>query len=361
MSAGGPVEGLKMLSVPFRIGMFRRYAGAIHRRIRNPRLRDVLYQYATYSGASPFKTPATMAVIPWVEHYFGGWHIDGGMYRLAEVLEEIAGKRGVQIITGAEVKQIVVDRATSTASSVRLEDGTQHGADAIIANADVVHTYRRLIDPKDRPHYPDEKLDSFEPGGSGFVLMLGIEGTYPQLVHHNKFMPDDYRAELDAMFIHQALPADPCIYVCAATRTDPALAPEGCEALFILVSAPSLQGSAIDWSIEGPRYRDRIVAALEQRWGFSDLSRRIVVEQSMSPADLKSRYNANAGSIYGIASSSLRTSFLRPPNRDARIKRLYFAGGATHPGGGLPLVALSGKIASDLAAKDLEDGARAEG
>jgi phytoene desaturase len=354
MTASGPVEGLRMLSVPFRIGMFRRYASAINRRITHPRLRDVLYQYATYSGASPFKTPATMAVIPWVEHYFGGWHIDGGMYRLAESITALAIKRGVNIVTGAEVAQILIDGATSTATGVRLADGTEHRADAIICNADVVHTYRKLIDPKDRPHFPDEKLDNFEPGGSGFILMLGVDGTYPQLVHHNKFMPDDYRAELDAMFIHETIPADPCLYVCAPTRTDPALAPEGCEALFILVSAPSLQRGGIDWNIEGPRYRDRIVQALETRRGFTDLSRRIVVEKSMSPADLKARYNANAGSIYGIASNSMRTAFMRPPNRDAKIKRLYFAGGATHPGGGLPLVALSGKIAAQLAARDLE-------
>jgi phytoene desaturase len=167
-------------------------------------------------------------------------------------------------------------------------------------------------------------------------------------------LPDDYRAELDAMFVHDKIPADPCLYVCAATRSDPTLAPEGCEALFILVSAPSLQRATIDWNIEGPRYRDRIVQSLEKRWGLTDLSRRIVVEKSMSPADLKVRYNANAGSIYGIASNSLRTAFMRPPNRDAKIKRLYFAGGATHPGGGLPLVALSGKIAASMAAEDLK-------
>jgi phytoene desaturase len=354
MSTAGAVEGLKILSVPFRIGMFRRYASAINRRISSPRLRDVLYQYATYIGASPFRTPATTAVIPWVEHYFGGWHIDGGMYRLAEALQALAEKRGVEIVTGAEVAQILVDPSAATAVGVRLGDGTERRGDAVIANADVVHTYRRLIDPKDRPHYLDEKLDAFDPGSSALILMLGIDGTYPRLVHHNKFMPDDYRAELDAIFLHHAIPDDPCLYVCAPTRTDPSLAPEGCETLFVLASAPSLHRSAIDWNVEGPRYRDRIVQRLEQRWGLSDLGRRIVVERTMTPLDLKNRYNANAGSIYGIASNSLRTAFRRPPNRDARIKRLYFAGGATHPGGGLPLVALSGKIAAELAAADLE-------
>jgi phytoene desaturase len=354
MSAAGAVEGLKMLSVPFRIGMFRRYASAINRRISSARLRDVLYQYATYAGASPFRTPATMAVIPWVEHYFGAWHIDGGMYRLAEALQALAEKRGVEIVTGAEVAQILVDRPASAAVGVRLSDGTERRGDAVIVNADVVHTYRRLIDPKDRPHYPDEKLDAFEPGCSALILMLGVNGTYPQLVHHNKFMPDDYRAELDATFVHHTIPDDPCLYVGAPARTDPSLAPQECEMLLVQASAPSLHGAAIDWNVETPRYRDRIVQRLEQRWGLSDLSRRIVVEKAMSPLDLKNRYNANAGSIYGIASNALRTAFLRPPNRDARIKRLYFAGGAAHPGGGLPLVALSGKIAAELAAADLE-------
>ncbi|MGN6627995.1 MAG: phytoene desaturase family protein, partial [Tepidisphaeraceae bacterium] len=155
------------------------------------------------------------------------------------------------------------------------------------------------------------------------------------------------------MFETRTVPEDPCIYVCASTRTDPTQAPADCENLFVLCSAPPLDGR-IDWAAEGPRYRDRIVQTLEQRFGLTDLSRRIVVERMITPADLAARVNAHAGSIYGISSNGIRQAFLRPPNRDRDVRGLFFAGGATHPGGGLPLVALSGKIAAELASEYLK-------
>ena len=344
--AFSPLNGLRMLTIPVRIGMFRKYARWVDRRVRNPRLREILYQYATYSGASPFKAPATLGVIPFVETFFGGWYIDGGMYQLATQLQRVACELGVDIQRGRAVEKVIV--INSAAAGVRLGDGAQIAADAVVVNADVVYAYGQLVPPEHRPHYSDDTLRHIEPGGSGLVLLLGVEGTYPQLAHHTKFMPADYKSDLRAMFETRQVPDDPCIYVCAATRTDASQAPQGCENLFVLCSAPPLDGS-IDWAEQGPRYRDQIVRTLETRFGLADLSRRIVVERRIDPTDLRRLYNANAGSIYGISSNSLKTAFLRPPNRDRKLPGLFFAGGATHPGGGLPLVALSGKIASELA------------
>ena len=346
-----PKRGLAMLTVPFRIGMFSRFSKRVDRHVRNQRLREVLYQYATYSGASPFKAPATLAVIPHAEQHFGGWYPRGGMYRIAEALASLAAKLGVDVRTSCPVSRVIVEDAT--ARGVVLDDGTEVRADVVVANSDVVHTYRRMISPADRKRYPDKKLDALEPGGSGLVLLLGVDGTYPQLAHHTKFMPADYTSDLRAMFETHTTPADPCIYVAATTRTDPTQAPDGCENLFVLASAPALDGKT-DWATAGPAYRDQLVYTLEHRWGLTDLSKRIVVEKRYTPADLASTYNANAGSIYGIGSNSRRSAFLRPPNRDRDVKGLYFAGGATHPGGGLPLVALSGKIVSELVLADLK-------
>ncbi len=345
-----PRRGLAMLTVPFRIGMFSRFSKRVDKHVKHPRLRELLYQYATYSGASPFRAPATLAVIPHAEQHFGGWYPRGGMYRIAEALASLAAKLGVEVHTDCPVKRVIVENGT--AAGVLLDDGTERRADAVIANSDVVHTYRRMIPPADRRRYPDAKLDKLEPGGSGVVLLLGVEGTYPQLAHHTKFMPADYTSDLTAMFETHTTPADPCIYVAATTRTDPTQAPDGCENLFVLASAPALDGKT-DWATAGPAYRDQLVDTLERRWGLTDLSKRIVVEKRYTPADLAGVYNANAGSIYGLGSNSRRAAFLRPPNRDRDVRRLYFAGGATHPGGGLPLVALSGKIVSELVLADL--------
>jgi phytoene desaturase len=349
MHSGGRFDGLKMLTVPLRIGMLSRFSSLIHRHIKHPRLREVLYQYATYSGASPFRAPATLAVIPFVEQHFGGWYPRGGMYRLAEAVAALAGRCGVETRTSAEVRRVVTE--SGRAVGVEMTTGQTIRADAVIANSDVVSTYRDLIAPADRPKYTDKVLDKLEPGGSGLVLLLGVGKTFPNLAHHTKFMPADYRGDLAAMFETHTVPADPCIYVCATTRTDPTQAPPGCENLFVLCSAPAIDGT-LDWSVEGPRYRDRIVRMLEERWGLTSLSSKIVAERIITPAGLAAMYRANAGSIYGIGSNSRRSAFLRPPNRDQKLAGMFFAGGATHPGGGLPLVALSGKIVSELVSRD---------
>jgi phytoene desaturase len=348
-----PRKALSMLTVPLQIGMFSRFNKLIDRHLSNPRLREILYQYATYSGASPFRAPATLAVIPHAEQHFGGWYPRGGMYRIAEELEKVARKLRVVIRTNAPVKSVIVENATG--AGVLLVDGEIISSDAVIANSDVVYTYRNLIESKHRRGFSNRKLDRLEPGGSGMVLLLGVDGTYPQLAHHTKFMPGDYKNDLTAMFETKTVPTDPCIYVCASTRTDESQAPDGCENLFVLASAPAIDGK-IDWAVQGTRYRNQLIQTLEHRWGLNDLSKRIVVERSFTPADLQSTYNANAGSIYGIGSNSRKAAFLRPPNRAREVKHLYFAGGATHPGGGLPLVALSGKIVSELVMEDFGIG-----
>ncbi len=352
---------LDLLLIPFRIGMFLNYGRCVNREVQSQKLRDVLYQYATYSGSSPLKAPATLAVIPHAELHFGGWHIEGGMYRLADALERLTRELGVEVCTSCPVASLLVEKkVTSTFfreggcrlfRGVQLSDGSKLTADAVVANSDVIYSYRELIDPAHRHHFSDRKLARLDPGGSGIVLMLGVDGTYPQLAHHNKFMPPDYRKDLRAMFDTRRIPDDPCIYVCASTRSDPSLAPHGCENLFVLASAPPLDGR-IDWNTEGPRYATKLIRTLQTRWNLHDLEKRIVVQRIITPLDLQTLYNANAGSIYGLGSNSRRAAFLRPPNRDRRIRGLYFAGGATHPGGGLPLVALSGKIASELVLED---------
>ena len=352
--------GLRSLFLPLKIGLLQKFSWIVERYIRDRRLREMVYQYATYSGASPFRAPATLAVIPYAEFGFGGWYIEGGMYRLAEEMLALARRLGVESHVGCGVRRILIEpahahgrrRKSSRAIGVEMDDGRVLKADVIVANSDVVHTYRRMIDAAHRPHWTDRKLDSIDPGGSGMVLLLGVEGTYPQLAHHTKFMPHNYRDDLDSMFERREIPRDPCIYVCASTRTDPTQAPDGCENLFILASAPALDGRTA-WASEGPRYRDLLVRKLQNECGLERLDQRIVVEERLTPLDMQSLYNANAGGIYGVSSNGVRSAFLRPPNRDRRIERLYFCGGGTHPGGGLPLVALSGKIVSELVAEDL--------
>jgi phytoene desaturase len=185
------------------------------------------------------------------------------------------------------------------------------------------------------------------------VILLGVNKQYPQLAHHNIFFSDNYRAEFDDLFTRRIPLRTPTIYVCATSRTDVTQAPAGHENLFILVNAPYLTSES-HWQRDAPVYRDRILDLLKgyQQVDLTDLREHIVCESLITPADFEQKYGANRGSIYGLSSNPRMAPFTRPSNRSKAIKRLYFVGGSTHPGGGVPLVMLSGKIVTELLEED---------
>ncbi|MBA2503916.1 MAG: phytoene desaturase [Pyrinomonadaceae bacterium] len=314
---------------------------------RSAYLRQLFNRFATYNGSSPYRTPATFALIPYVEFGLGAWYVRGGMYELPRQLARLCGELGVEIKTGIGVEKIIVE--AGRARGVRLTDGEEKRCDAVVANADAVTTYRDLIDSRARRIYTDKKLARIEPSCSGFVLLVGARRRYPQLSHHNIFFSADYPAEFRALFDEQRPASDPALYVCAASRTDSAQAPDDCENLFVLVNAPATSARTC-WEREADEYRDLIIRKLEEN-GLESLSDSIDYEHRITPEDFRRKYNAHRGSIYGISSNSMLSLFLRPPNAARDIEGLYFAGGATHPGGGIPLVLLSGKMAADLALK----------
>jgi phytoene desaturase len=311
---------------------------------RSPYLRQVFNRYATYNGSSPYRAPATFNLIAYVELVQGGWHVRGGMYQIARALERVARRLGVTIHTETAVERIIV--AGGRATGVRLASGETLFADAVIANVDPRYVEEQLL---------QRRRSRFTPGElsySGFVLMLGVDRIYPELQHHNIFFADDYRREFAALVGKRVPYPDPTIYVCAASVGDASLAPPGCSNLFVLVNAPSTN-ARVNWEREGAAYRDLVVAKLE-RMGLSDLGRRVVVERMMTPADIAARYNAPGGAIYGLASNEPWSAFLRPPQRSRSIGGLYFAGGGTHPGGGIPLVLLSGRAAAAHVLQDAD-------
>ncbi len=326
------------------ISTLRTLDAHVRRYFRSPHLRQLFNRFATYNGSSPYSTPATFALIPYVEFGLGAWYVRGGMYKLPLALAALAEELGAEIRTGAEVEKILIERGR--ARGVRLADGEVLTADAVLANSDAVDTYRRLIDTEARRIYTNRRLDKLEPSSSGFVLLLGVTRSFPQLAHHNIFFSPDYPAEFRAIFADQRPAAHPTIYVCASSRTDASQAPAGHENLFVLVNAPAT-GPQTRWTSEARGYRDLILRLLEAS-GLEGLGSAIDYERTITPADFEQTYHANRGSIYGISSNKRRNAFLRPPNKARDIDGLYFAGGATHPGGGIPLVLLSGKMAAEL-------------
>ena len=331
------------------VSSWRTLSAHVERYFSSPHLRQLFNRFATYNGSSPYRSPAIFALIPYVEFGMGAWYVRGGMYELPRSLARLAAELGVSIHTNTEVEKIIVEGGR--ARGVKLAGGEERRCDAVVANSDAVETYRRLIAPEARQRsYTDRRLARIEPSLSGFVLLIGAKRRYENLAHHNIFFSRDYPAEFRTLFDELRPANDPTIYVCASSRTDHAQAPAGHENLFVLVNAPATS-ERVRWPDEAARYRDLIVDKLSE-YGLADLSSMIDYEHVITPEDFRTKYGAYRGSIYGISSNNWTSAFLRPPNKARGIEGLYFAGGATHPGGGIPLVLLSGKMAAELVLND---------
>ena len=347
-----PFDGLRELITPsllrhaLRIDALRSVDTAVRSFFRSPYLRQIFNRYATYNGSSPYRSPATFNLIAYIELAEGGWYVRGGMYQLAIALSRLATEMGVEIRLQTPVTRIMVERGR--ACGVQLADSTTLPAAAVVVNADPRYAYEQLL-PDSRPEA--ERLARLEPSYSGVVLFLGVEGDFPQLVHHNIFFSNDYPTEFHAI-VHERQPAlDPTIYVAVTCRSDPMHAPPGHLNLFVLVNAPADDGR-VDWDAVMPAYRDHIIAKLETM-GLSGLRQAIRYMHHWTPHDLAKRYNAALGAIYGPSSNSPFAAFARPPLRARRIRYLYFVGGGTHPGGGIPLVLLSGRAVAARVATDV--------
>jgi phytoene desaturase len=326
------------------ISSLRTLDAHVRRYFSSPHLRQLFNRYATYNGSSPYRGPATFALIPYVEFGLGAWYVRGGMYELPSALVSLAQELGVELRVETEVEKILIE--SGRACGVQLAGGEVLKCDAVVANSDAVDTYRRLIEKKQRRIYTNRRIEKLEPSSSGFVMLLGSKKRYPQLAHHNIFFSKNYPAEFRSLFEERRPASDPTIYVCASSRTDESQSPPGHENLFVLVNAPATSEQT-NWTAEASDYRNLIVSRLEEN-GLHGLSDAIDYEHIITPADFERTYNANHGSIYGISSNKRRSAFLRPPNKAPDIDGLYLAGGATHPGGGIPLVLLSGKMAAEL-------------
>jgi phytoene desaturase len=326
---------------------FRTMSGAISSFVRSPNLRQLLGRFATYVGGSPYLAPATLNVIAHVELTGGVWYPRGGIYQIAQALQRLAQELGVQITTNQPVKQIVVqDR---TARGVMLANDEFIPADTVISNLDVATTYTHLLRSSGIAASRIQKISNYDPSCSGFILLLGVDKQHPELAHHNIFFTGNYPAEFESIFKHGVPAQDPTIYAAITSKSDPDHAPTNCENWFILVNAPPLS-EKVDWKQYAPIYRDHILHTLANRG--MDLRNHIRFEQILTPVDLSEMSGAWRGALYGPSANNRFSVFMRPRNRSRDIRGLYFAGGTTHPGGGVPMVVLSGKVAASMILED---------
>ena len=198
------------------------------------------------------------------------------------------------------------------------------------------------------------RLINAERSCSGFVLALGVEGIHPELAHHNIFFSSNYRREFDEIFHQGVPPSEPTIYVVITARSDPGHAPEGCENWFVLVNAPAL-GPRYDWQTQAAVYRDLVLAHLAD-FGF-DVRDSIRLEHILTPQSIARLTGSYRGALYGTTNNGLLSPLRRPHNRCPDVRKIYFVGCTTHPGGGVPMVVLSGKVAGQMALEGGNEGA----
>lgn len=325
------LKNLDLLSF-FGIDAFTTVSKRVDSRFQSPYLRQFFKRFTTYNGSSPYQAPATLNVIPHIEINEGGYYVEGGLYRVTESLFELANSLGVNFLFDSEVTRIhILDKKVT---GVETKDGELLDTDLVVANSDATETIVQLIDKDTISPKKKKKTAQIEPSCSGFVLLLGIDTAYDQLIHHNIFFSEDYEQEFEQIFTEKVMPDDPTIYVANTSYSDPEHAPEGSSNLFILVNAPYLSNK-YDWELSD--YGDKVIRDLEIR-GLSDLSKHISFGKEITPQDFYDRYLSNKGSIYGTSSNNKFSAFVRPRNKSREIEGLYFVGGSTHPGGGIPLV-----------------------
>ena len=311
--------------------------------LKDQRLRFIMDRYATYSGSDPRKAPAVLSTIAFVEESFGAWHVKGGLGQLTAAVYKRALDVGVSFHLNTSVTSIQTEGKKAT--GVVLADGTSVAADVVIANADASLVYNRLITGhKRRLRKVRKNIAKADVSVAGFSLLLGMRKDPDQILnHHTILFPENYDAEFDAIFAHSQPVEKPTIYICAPQDESMSKDP-GLEGWFVLVNAPT--HGVFDWSNKefATEYANSIIDQIEAR-GIS-IRDRLESLTVRTPADLEAAVMAPGGAIYGTSSNGARAAFMRAKNRSP-IESLYLVGGSAHPGGGLPLVGISGDLVTE--------------
>ncbi len=321
----------------------------VQRYFDDPRHRFTFSFHPLFIGGNPFRAPSVYLMIPYLEKSGGVWFCKGGMYNLVRALEDILKALGGIVETDVEVEQIVVENRKAKGV---IANGQFYGADGVISNADIVHTYGELIKPKHRRKWSDKKLGKTQYSMSAFLLYLGVRKKYPQLQHHTLVLSERYKGLIEDIFDIKVLPDDFSMYLHVPSRTDPLMAPKGCESMYVLVPVPNLEG-AIDWQKTEKTYMKKVVTFLEHDFGLADLGASIEVMETFTPLDFKQQRNNHLGSAWGVEPKLTQTAYFRPGNRSEDIQKLYFVGASTHPGAGVPGVLLTAETTVKLVVNDL--------
>ncbi|MCU0780361.1 MAG: phytoene desaturase family protein [Akkermansiaceae bacterium] len=327
--------------------LFRSMHGGVARFLKTRHMRDIFDYFIKYVGSSAYHAPAFMNCMATIQFRYDLWYVDGGLYHIALGLGRLMDEIGVTVRLNSEVTEVRRDAGRVT--GVVTADGEFHPADIIVSNMEVIPAYEKLL-------REDESLlrglRRLEPSCSGLVLELGLDRQYPQLAHHNFFYSDHQKKHFHTVFRERRLPPDPTIYLVAASRTDPTVAPPGCDGLKILPHIPHIVDERPLTRDDYLAFKERVLDKLE-RMGLTDLRRHIVHEHCLTPHDIRDRYYSNKGSVYGVVSDRFKNLAFKAPKQSTKYPNLFFVGGSVNPGAGMPMVLLCGmNVAKSVVAWD---------
>jgi diapolycopene oxygenase len=330
----------------FKFDLFRSMHGGVARHLKTRQMRDIFDYFIKYVGSSAYHSPAFMNCMPTIQYRYDLWYVDGGLYHIALGLDRLMDELGIVVHLNSEVSEV---RKEGSRVTGLVANDVFHPADIIVSNMEVIPAYEKLLAEDDAFL---KTLEKYEPSCSGLVLELGLDRQYPQLAHHNFLYSEHQKKHFHTVFRKRELPPDPTIYLVAASRTDPTVAPPGCDCLKILPHIPHIDDKRPLTRDDYMVLKERVVDKLE-RMGLENLRQHTVFEHCWTPLDIREQYYSNKGSIYGVVSDRFKNLAFKAPKQSVRYPNLFFVGGSVNPGGGMPMVVLCGQnVAKKVVAWD---------
>ncbi len=337
---GRLADMLKIVPAMIRLESHRTVYGLVSKYIRHPKLRKVLSFHPLLVGGNPFSTTSIYALIAYLERKWGVWYAMGGTGSIVKGLAGLVDELGGTQRYGAEVEQILVENGR--AAGVRLASGETIPADLVVSNADVGWTYRHLVPETERLKWTNRRVEDMRYSMSLFVWYFGTDRTYDDVEHHTILLGPRYKGLLDDIFHRKRLADDFSLYLHRPTKTDPAMAPAGHDAFYVLAPVPHLE-SGVDWRRRAEPYRQAIEDYLAATV-LPDLGEHLVTSRVLTPQDFRDDYLSLKGAAFSVEPILRQSAYFRPHNASEDIEHLYLVGAGTHPGAGLPGVLSSARV-----------------
>ncbi len=334
----------KLLIDVIRMDVFQSMAKHVRKFFKHEKLIQLMEFPVLFLGALPENTPALYSLMNYADMSLGTWYPKGGMHKIVEGMARLAQEKGVEILTDHEVKCMSTQGRNITA--LETDKGSYKG-DIIVAGADYHHIESTLLAKKGR-NYSEKYWDKRVMAPSSLIYYLGINKRLKGLEHHNLFFDTDFAPHAHNIYTDQKWPENPLFYVSMTSKTDPTVAPEGCENVFILIPvAPGLE----DTEEIRAHYFDLVMDRMEQLTGQA-IKEHIIYKRSYAHKDFINDYHAFKGNAYGLANTLKQTAILKPSLKNKHFKNLYYTGQLTVPGPGVPPSLISGQVVAREVAKD---------